>query len=276
MPVIWNILCKEGLRVLNIEAVVGFSVKIRKVLEILKRSFIYGVFVNLTICPFALPKDVDQKKTDKHQEAIIVTRPKTENSNFLCGRVTGIIDAPVDLVWAVLSDYNHFSEFLPRMPVTFIVDAKVIHRIDKTSEWSREELETLLKDHRIDELKSDTVYFYNVLDMPSPVGDRWYLLKMIRNPKEHYVCWSLVVGNMILNEGSWKLSPCVHNPERTLATYTTCSDSGIRIPKFIMTIGLNTGLPDIIKGLRKQTDRMKKGWNDSLQMTKTSLSTGGN
>lgn len=208
-------------------------------------------------------------------DGIVVTKPKTENTNSLCGRVTGIVDGPVDLVWAVLSNYNHFHEFFPRMPVTFIVDERVIEEINKKPEWNRKELEVLLNDYRINELRSDTVYFYNVVDMPFPVSDRWYLLKMIRNPKEFYVYWSLVIGNMILNDGSWKLSRCVHNPNSTLATYTTCSNSGIRIPRFVMKIGMNKSLPGIIKGLRKRTDQMKKEWNDSLNVVRTVRSSGG-
>jgi hypothetical protein len=197
---------------------------------------------------------------DLREGKIIVTRPGSADPHVLCGRVMGIIDAPIDLVWMALSDYNHFHQFLPRLPVTFIVDKNVMVEINKKPQWNRQELESMLSRHRLHTLNSDTVYFYNVLDMPFPVGDRWYLLKMIREPEKYTVHWSIVTGNMVVNDGSWELTPCSDDPSHTLAVYTTCSDSGVNLPKFIINIGMKKSLPGIITGLRGRVHQMKKEW----------------
>lgn len=225
-------------------------------------------YIVFTIClvsctmtsSYARVEDNTIHEKELREGKIIVTKPESVDPHVLCGKVTGIVDAPIDLVWMALSDYNHFHEFLPRMPVTFIVDKKVIGEIEGRQQWNRQELESVLNRYRLHALNSDTVYFYNVLDMPFPVGDRWYLLKMIREPEKYTVHWSIVTGNMVVNDGSWELSSCTDDPSLTLAVYTTCSDSGIKLPKFMINIGMKKSLPDIITGLRGRVHQMKKEW----------------
>ncbi len=200
--------------------------------------------------------DVSELERDVQQGKIVVTQPEIYYPGVLCGKVMGVIDAPIDQVWMVLSDYNHFYQFLPRLPVTFIVDKKAVDEINQKLHWEREELEAVLDQYRLNEVMSDTVYFYNVLDMPFPVGDRWYLLEMVRFPAQYTVRWRMVLGNMVINDGMWELSPCSNNEFQTLAAYTTCSDSGIELPRFIVNMGLKKSLPDIIKGVRGRIEEL--------------------
>ena len=186
-------------------------------------------------------------------EEIIIEKLESENSGEICGRTAGVINAPLHIVWSVLSDYNRFYEFMPRMPVTYLVDKAAARMIAMKDKWKRKELEHWLEEFRTESIEGDTVYFYNVVDMPVPVEDRWYLLKMVRDSINYQVHWTMVIGNMEINRGSWKIKAHPADSRKTLAVYTTCSDSGIPIPRFIQNYGLKKSLPDIINGVRERS-----------------------
>jgi len=187
---------------------------------------------------------------------IITRKLSPDEPGCMGGQVGGIIEAPVDKVWEVLSDYNRFHEYMPRMPVTFIVSKQALDAIAKKTDWKRTAFEKMLMPYRIDAMESDTVYFYNVVDMPVPVRDRWYLLEMVRDPLSCRVEWKMVTGNMKVNSGSWQLMLHPESPNRTVAVYTTVSNSGIPIPGFIQEYGLGRSLPDIIRGVRKRAGEL--------------------
>jgi len=138
------------------------------------------------------------------------------------------------------------------MPVTLIVDKGVLNEIRKKQEWKRAEFETLIRKYRLNIPVTDTFYVYNVIDMPLPFPDRWLLLKMKINTDQYNMYWKMIYGNMLITDGSWELKQHGRNSSETIAVYTTYSKSLIPIPVFIMNIGLNNTLPDIIKGLRRR------------------------
>jgi hypothetical protein len=80
---------------------------------------------------------------------------------------------------------------------------------------------------------------------------------MVRDAFSCTVRWKMVTGNMMLNRGSWQLMLHPTDPNKTLAVYTTVSNSGIPIPSFIQRFGLNRSLPNIIRGVRKRTIMMQ-------------------
>lgn len=178
---------------------------------------------------------------------IIITTEKVPDTNVLIGKATGLIDAPIEKVWAVISDYNHFRDFMPRFKESFIVKKEIIAGIIGTRNLRNSE--NFLKTNITNEITEDTLYFYNQLDFPWPLGDKRYLLKVIRNNLNYSFFWTQVAGEMEVNDGSWELIP--YNGI-TLAKYTTCSDVGIKLPFFLVKMGTKSTLPDIIKAVRKR------------------------
>jgi hypothetical protein len=196
--------------------------------------------------------DFTPDETGLSQGKIITRQLPAPTCRTYAGQVRGVIDAHVDSVWSVLGDYNRMHEYMPSFPVAFLADSRAVEIVGGQTRWDRGDLEEALAPCRIERLPGDTVYFYNVVDIPFPIPDRWFLLKVIRNPHTHTARWNLVAGNMIANDGSWELSPFRNDSTRTLAIYTTSSDSGIFLPQFVINIAFNCILPSIIKQVRRR------------------------
>ena len=182
---------------------------------------------------------------------IIVTRLPDDNPRILGGQAQATIDAPIERIWEILNDFNRYAEFLPRQVKSWIVSPEVLAEISQESGLSRRQAEYLLGPYRLDSVEGDTVYSYNVLDMPFPVSQRWYLLETVRDVEQYSLTWHQVTGNLRATTGSWQLEPL---DDKTLATYTTRSDVGISVPGFLVNLGLNQTLPDVIKALRRRAE----------------------
>lgn len=188
---------------------------------------------------------------------IVVTRLPAAHKGELGGRSQGVIAAPLDRVWAVLNRSNEFADYMPNFLVSWLVDRSAMGDIQPGRRWQRAELEEAVAEYRLANWPGDTVLFYNVLDMPFPVSDRWYLLEMTRDTAAHLISWSQVIGNLKSTAGSWQLEPWLDG-QHTLATYTTVSEPGIALPGFVLDLGLNQSLPGVIKGLRKRVIQLEK------------------
>ncbi len=178
----------------------------------------------------------------------VVVHRNAAEPGILSGTSQVIIPASVDRVWAVLMDHDRFDEFMPRYLVSDMIGSDIINRC-RAGGWVRAEIESAAAS-RAGGWAGDTGYVYNVLDMPFPVADRWYLLKLVRSVPGHTIRWDMLAGNMRKNYGLWTLEPV--GAGRTLATYTTCSDPGISMPGFVLDIGLNSTLPGVVAALRKR------------------------
>lgn len=181
---------------------------------------------------------------------IVVTRLPAGEPGSLGGRSQGVIRAPIERVWTVLNESNEFENYMPNFLASWLIDRSAQSEVECRGDWNRGELERLLAVHRLGDWPGDTVLFYNVLDMPFPVSDRWYLLEMWRDHESHTIGWNQLVGNLKMTRGSWELSPWPAG--QTLATYTTVSIPGIALPRFFLDIGLNQSLPGVIRGLRNR------------------------
>jgi hypothetical protein len=161
------------------------------------------------------------------------------------------VDASLPAVWNVLNQSGRFCEYMPRYLRSDLVDPAALPDALSRDHWSRPELEALVEQNRLADWPGDTVLFYNVLDMPFPVSDRWYLLRMWREPEQYAIRWTMVAGNMNRCDGGWSLAES-GTQGRTLAAYETLSDPGIQLPGFILDMGLTQTLPGVIEALRKR------------------------
>lgn len=184
-------------------------------------------------------------------EEITVTRLATEKPQVLAGRVSGPINAPVERVWEILNDFNRYAEFLPRHLKCWVLDPQAVTEVALPSGLKPAQAEARLKSYRSSEVDADTVYTYNLLDLPLPIGQRWYVLAVVRDPSRYQLSWHQVAGNLVATTGSWRLR---EQGDRTIATYTTFSDVGFPVPGFLITLGLKQTLPDVIRALRRRAE----------------------
>jgi hypothetical protein len=176
---------------------------------------------------------------------VVVDLQRIRGTTTRRGNAVGIIDAPIEQVWAVLNDYNHYTEFMPRFRECFMVKSEVLDKIAEIANLRT--AEPILRANMQDIAVSDTIYLYNCLDFPLPLGDKRYILRTVHDNVNYTTRWTQIRGDLRANEGSWEL---FSRGEKTLAVYTALSDPGIPLPKFLVNMATQLILPDVIKGIR--------------------------
>jgi hypothetical protein len=182
---------------------------------------------------------------------IVVDLEREPGTHTLVGTAVGVIDAPREQVWAVLGDYDHFPEFMPRFKACFILRPDVITQIgDKPN---LRELEPMLRANKLDSSSADTLLLFHSFNFPFPLGDRCCLVRKVLNGVTFRSHYAMVTGEFKVNEGSWELRPY---GKKTLAIYITRTDPGLAVPGFLLSMGTRSILPDVIKGVRKRVREM--------------------
>ena len=98
-------------------------------------------------------------------------------------------------------------------------------------------------------------FFFNLLDMPWPLKNLWYIIKLTDTKGENkwQNTWEMVTGNMKSDRGSWTLIP--YAGDKTLVIYSAFADPGFIVPDPFVNLVLNVGLPGILQAVKR---RLKK------------------
>lgn len=196
---------------------------------------------------------------------IIVSARDVPDSSTKHAEMTGIIDAPPEIVWQVITDVNNFKYFMPRTLNSMEVTPKQVAEIVAKKPTEAKEVEKLLgssfvnpADYRVPGGKY-TVYHYSNLNFPWPCSNRWYIIKGVMDETEaaqhrYHSSWSLVLGNLKTNSGEWILEPYGNN--QTKAIYRINTDPGGAIPGFLVEEGTRSTMPEIIKAVRERATKL--------------------
>jgi uncharacterized protein YndB with AHSA1/START domain len=146
----------------------------------------------------------------------------------------GVIEAPPERVFRALTDYGHWSEFMP-----FLQKSGARPQPDGS----------VLGDH--------------VMKLPAPTGERHYQVR-IRQRVENgpagrtwKIDWTYVKGsgNVADHHGSWILTE--QGPGRTLAVLRLYTDPGGLTPRWAVDRGTSETIPWIFHGLRQHVRRSR-------------------
>jgi hypothetical protein len=192
---------------------------------------------------------------------IITHVSKVPGSAARDGEAIGIVNAPPEKVWQVIIDANNFQQFLPRMIRSRLLRFEDLQKILQARPSKASEVEALLgyKPTEIAHFRIPgqiyTGYFYGHIEVPWPLGDRWYIVKVkwdeSQAARHIYTCsWSFITGNLRENRGEWKVVPFGNN--QTLLTYQVVTDPGGFAPKFLVENFTTQTLPEVIAGVRRR------------------------
>ncbi len=147
-------------------------------------------------------------------------------------RAIGEIDAPPEKVYEVITDFEHYAEFMP-----YLEDAKVIRRTDdEVITWAIMNAPMVSRRDWVVAVK---------LDPKGMAGTTWTLSNEGPPPSDRAV-------RLKVNEGSWKLE-VLDGGRRTRATYYLYTDPGGSIPTFIANKANSMALPDLFEAIRKRS-----------------------
>jgi len=223
------------------------------------KSFIFSlVCLFMMTAPFLYPMSGDELEINEEM-APRLTRGKVvtqiiqlPNSNTHKCQAMGVIYAPIEKVWEVISDYNHFKDFMPSISESFIVNPSELKKIEseEINDWLN--FERVLRKYKLGQVKGELVYFYNRFNMPWPLKDRYYILKMMQYPENFTFRWTQFLGNTKVNDGSWELVPYKGSKRKTLGIYTLITDPGVSVSPSLMRLAMKIALPGTIKSVRKR------------------------
>jgi ribosome-associated toxin RatA of RatAB toxin-antitoxin module len=171
------------------------------------------------------------------------------------------VNAPPEKVWEVITDVNHYHEFMPKMVKSQAVGLDRLKIIQQRRPTSAAAVEAILGPTppnpallRVPGQKYVS-YFYGHLKVPFPLADRWYIVKVVwdeTQAAQHiFTCsWYFMIGNLREYSGEWKVKPFGDN--QTHLTYRVVTDPGGFVPKFIVKDFTTKILPKVIAGVRKR------------------------
>jgi Polyketide cyclase / dehydrase and lipid transport len=198
----------------------------------MKRSIIFIVALALLGLWFVqelVAIELSKKEQEKLVEGETIVSLKTIKGPIKEGTVIGLIDAPPERVFKIVTDNDNFEEFMP-----YVTQSDV------------------------EQGEEGAIINYQHLDFPFPVGDRYYkinIINTIESKKRGQVfisAWTYVKGSGNIDDtyGSWILEE--YNKGKTLVTYIVCTDIGGWIPSWAQNMATEIALPEIIERVRQQ------------------------
>ena len=147
------------------------------------------------------------------------------------GDVLGVVDAPAQQVLDVITDFDHYTEFMPNMGASSII-----------------------------EQDGDTYVCSGITDTPWPMDDRIWTIRAWAGPQEIgginalVSTWDYVPdsGNLVDTEGYWLLLPWGDDGSQTLVRYYLMADLGTWVPDVILNWATENMLPDMITAIKER------------------------
>ena len=142
--------------------------------------------------------------------------------------VKAIIDAPIEKVWAVVSDCNTYKDHFDR--------------IERSKELKRQ---------------GKVVFCETEVDLPFPMSNLTAQTRAVHVETGPVWSrkWTLVKGDYLVNDGSWVVHRHKGSPTRTFAIYTIHAEPTTSVPDWVRNKAQKSALPDMIKRLRKEVKK---------------------
>jgi ribosome-associated toxin RatA of RatAB toxin-antitoxin module len=154
-----------------------------------------------------------------------------EGSRVKKGIVSGLIDADPETIFSVITDYEHYTEFMPR-----------------TAEAT------------VRERTANRVLFFSHLDMPWPIQDVAYDCEAKFGAGRRSVEFSMVPGTgkgVKRFHGSWQIDPVPGAGPKTQVTYTLLFEPETGYAPWLFDLGTKHSLAKVIGAVRKRVDLKK-------------------
>jgi hypothetical protein len=154
-------------------------------------------------------------------------------------RIIGVaeVEAPPEVVFNVLSDFEHYPEFMP-----YVEESRVLSR--------KGESELVTYARIAPPLVSERDYPLKVrLTRGSPSNGNVFKVEWTPSPDS----WPEMEGvvRVKLNEGSWHVAP-LEGGQRARLTYTVLTNPGGLIPDFVISMSNTIAIPELFKAIKKR------------------------
>ncbi len=168
-------------------------------------------------------------------DGVTVWTREVQNSSVKEVKAEVVIPAPVERVWAVLGDVDHYVEFMP-----YVIETK------KFGETASGHYEYQRIDPPIVEMRDYCVKVTLMADKETRIYERKWVHANDKAPakREDSV-------RVEINKGSWSLEPT--SDGKTRITYYLFTDPGGSIPAWVANKANTTSLPDLMNAVKNRS-----------------------
>ncbi len=143
--------------------------------------------------------------------------------------VRGVIEAPPEKVWEIISNCGNYHRTMPR-----IESSKLVKK------------------------SGDKVTCKVEIDLPFPMSNliATTIATHTERPDGFSREWKLVEGDYNFNEGSWVLSWFKSDPNRTMVVYTVHAEPKNAVPDWMREKAQKSSMPGVIERLREEVAKL--------------------
>lgn len=177
------------------------------------------------------------------------------------GKMKAVINVPPEIVWKLFIKTNDWKYYkMPTLADSHTVNAEILRQVGSSTKSERfyQVFGSQFIDPFLFQKKGQkwTGYFFQFFDLPWPVANHWMIVKAdydeAKIQESTYRCdWVKEAGNIVMSEGSFKLSRYQGDRYRTLFDYDVVADTGSSVPKFLLKWGIKSTMPGIVQAIRK-------------------------
>lgn len=151
---------------------------------------------------------------------------------------TAEVEAPPEVVFKVVSDFEHYRDFMP-----YVEESRVLTR--------KGDNEVVTYARIAPPFVSERDYPLKVrMTRGSPSNGGVFKVEWTANPEAEPEVEGVV--RVKLNEGSWLAAP-LDGGKRTRLTYTLLTNPGGLIPAFVVNLSNTIAIPELFKGVTKRS-----------------------
>ncbi len=171
-----------------------------------------------------------EEKKDLKKGNIIVKMRDVRGVRVKEGIAAGLVKASADDVWNIITDYEHYAEFMPR-----VLESKIVKR----------------EESQLD--------LFSKLSMPWPVKEVSYVIRLQLDKRGGKIAWNMLPGTgkkVKLNTGGWEVLPW--DKKSVLVIYRLLFEPESSLPAFILNSGTRISLREVIRAVRKRASKLAK------------------
>jgi len=185
---------------------------------------------------------------------IFVESAKYADGKARVGCVAGLVNAPGDKVWEIITDYRNYTHWIPRCTRSIVVGAEILPALgDSCRIPLSSDISACLVHHSA---PSDTTLLYSEIDIIFPVGRIRSLLEILSDSTDFTVYWKKLASDIPIYEGAWHIVP---RGDQTLVICMMRYRLNVWLPPFIIHGAIRYYLPQMIAGLRHRVYEEPQG-----------------
>ena len=214
-------------------------------------NILFAVWLILAAPPF-MSEPLSPTNRIRLDRGEIIRQCDREQGTQSAGYSLGIYHVPIEVMWQALVSLPLYDKFVERTTVSVLLDEKTKDRVVKSGLSDADQVEKLFAGNDPNFSKPDPAHPERIIVYSYQrntfhwINDRWVLLEMNHDPKNHIQTWKRLAGNIRQDYGIWSLEP--YGKDQTLGILEIHVDLAIPATGPFVSFAMDRTLPDTYRG----------------------------